>query len=147
MSSNYRIELLNKVGNEAARQISLLMRQHVPNLPELSTAYFKKAINNKSVKIFVALSKKNQIVGIVTMVFYRKVNGIYKAYVEDLLVNIENRRKGIGEALIKKVIQTARKMKINTVHLTSNSCRVGANLLYKKIGFKFYDTNYYKYNL
>jgi len=147
MRGYYKIELLKTVDEKTAHEISSLMKQHVPNLPELSKEYFKKMVNDPRVKIFIALNQENQIIGITTMITYHKVDGIYKAYVEDVVVNENDRRKGIGKALTNKVLETARAMKINTVHLTSHPIRIAANLLYKKMGFKIYGTNYYTYEV
>ncbi len=146
MNSRYKIALLTKVNNKTTREISLLIKQLTNQSPKISLTYLKKVINNKSLKVFIALNKDNKIVGIVTVIFYQKIDGTYKGYVEDLVVDIKERRKGIGEALVKKILKTAKKMGVTTVHLTSNPHRIEANLLYKKLGFKLYKTNYYKYN-
>ena len=147
MRGYYEIKLLKTIDKKTAREISSLMRQHVPNLPELPKEYFEKMVNDPRVKVFIALNKENQIIGITTMITYHKIDGVYKAYIEDVVVNEGDRRKGIGKALTNQVLQTAHAMKINTVHLTSHPIRIAANSLYKKMGFKIYGTNYYTYEL
>ncbi len=144
MRPHYRIELLTEINPQMSTEISLLIKQHTP-AADLSVEYLKKMVSNPSTSIFIA-TNNGHIVGIATMIFYHKLNQ-YKAFVEDVVVDMAHRRKGIGEALIKTIIQKAKDMRLDTIHLTSRPDRIAANILYQKLGFKIYKTNYYKYEI
>lgn len=152
MKKTFKITQLKKINKETVSQICSLMKQLIPQnnyflLNSLSPFWFKKIIKNKSTKIFIALNQYKKIIGIITMISYFKTDGSHKVYVEDFVVDSNYRNKGIGKALIKKVIKTAEKMGANTIELTSNPSRKAANIFYQKIGFKIYETNYYKYQI
>lgn len=83
----------------------------------------------------------------VTLISVPKLEGLIKTWVEDLVVDGKYRRKGIGEMLMKNVLEKAKKLRINSVTLTSRANRVAANALYKKLGFQIHETNYFKIDL
>ena len=83
----------------------------------------------------------------ITIVSYLTLHNTYKTWFEDLFVDESVRRQGIGQALIKQAMSLAKKLKIKVVNFTSRPCRIAANHLYKKLGFKLYQTNHYKYKL
>lgn len=83
----------------------------------------------------------------VTLISVPKLEGLNKTWVEDLVVDETNRRKGIGEALMRRVIEKAKSLNFHSISLTSRASRVAANALYKKLGFHIHKTNYYEYEL
>ena len=69
------------------------------------------------------------------------------ACIESVVVSSKQRGKGLGELLVEHMINEAKKMKVYSIHLTSNPKRVAANNLYQKVGFVRYETNCYVLNL
>ena len=66
------------------------------------------------------------------------------ADIESVVVSSKCRGRGYGKALMAALIETAKKMNVHHIQLTSNPARVAANRLYQVLGFERYETNCYK---
>jgi ribosomal protein S18 acetylase RimI-like enzyme len=86
------------------------------------------------------------IVGILCLTIYRVPTGV-RSIIEDVIVDENARRQGIGEALVRYAIDLAREAGADGVSLTSNPQREAANELYKSMGFELRKTNPYVYRL
>jgi ribosomal protein S18 acetylase RimI-like enzyme len=86
------------------------------------------------------------IVGILSLTVYRVPTGV-RSIIEDVVVDSGMRRRGIGEALVRRAIEVARDAGAEGVALTSNPKREAANLLYQAMGFELRQTNPYYYRL
>lgn len=86
------------------------------------------------------------IAGALCLTVYRVPTGL-RSIVEDVIVDETMRRRGIGEALVRKAIDLARQAGAESVSLTSNPQRQAANKLYQSIGFQLRQTNPYYYRL
>jgi ribosomal protein S18 acetylase RimI-like enzyme len=86
------------------------------------------------------------IVGAATLGVFRTPSGLH-AHVEDVIVDQALRGQGLGEALVKRLLEIAREMGLEGVSLTCNPRREAANRLYRKMGFKEWKTNVYWYGL
>ncbi len=62
-----------------------------------------------------------------------------------MVVDESARGKGIGEALVRRLLELARLKGVRGVSLTSNTNRRSANRLYVRIGFLPGATNLYYY--
>ncbi len=85
------------------------------------------------------------IVGSLTLALFRIPTGL-RAWIEDVVVDQDARRRGVGEALSRAAIERARAVGARTVDLTSRPSREAANRLYQRIGFRQRDTNVYRYS-
>lgn len=88
--------------------------------------------------------KSAPITGVLTLILYRVPTGI-RARIEDVVVDETMRGKGIGEALLRHALNMAREVGANGVTLTSNPKREAANRLYRRLGFRLWQTNLYFY--
>ncbi len=79
---------------------------------------------------FVAEST-NKIVGVVGCIFKHGT-----CYLTHMVVDIEHRQRGIGQALVEKVVEVARDSKAAKVWLNTVQFLKEAISLYKKNGFK-----------
>ena len=66
------------------------------------------------------------------------------ASIEHIVVSEDYRGQGLGEMLMRRMLTDVRTLAPITLHLTSNSQRVAANQLYRKLGFVKKDTNFYE---
>jgi ribosomal protein S18 acetylase RimI-like enzyme len=124
------------------RLIPQLTKAPVPTRDEL-----QKLIDSPSVLILArAGGVDGEIVGAGTLGVFRTPSGVH-AHVEDIIVDESMRGQGIGEALVNHLLEIARQMGLNGVSLTCNPRRVAANRLYRKMGFKKWETNVYWYEL
>ena len=105
-------------------------------------------LNTEGATLLIARDpdERGQIVGILSLTVYHVPTGT-RAIVEDVVVDEDHRRMGIGEALVRHSIELAREAGANGVSLTSNPQRVAANQLYLSMGFELRKTNAYFYKL
>lgn len=97
--------------------------------------------------LIVARHKETaRIVGMATLIAYQKLE--YRVgIVEDVVVNPEYRGNGIGRALMKEVLRSARGAGLHHLSLTSSPERVEAIALYESLGFKKRDTYSFRLKL
>jgi ribosomal protein S18 acetylase RimI-like enzyme len=84
--------------------------------------------------------RDEQLMGAVVVYTLPTLSGIH-GHVEDLVVGLEHRHKGIGQALMQAVIDLARNKGWDHVEMTCNPKRVEALALYEKLGFVRRKTN------
>ncbi len=122
-------------------------------IPQLSSSYappsiqdLEQIVSSPCSSFLVArdINQNSKIVGSLTLVLYRIPTGI-RAWIEDVVVDIDERKKGIGEALNRFAIDYASKRGAHSINLTSHPNRKAANRLYRDLGFKQLETNVYRY--
>ena len=106
----------------------------------------KKLVNSESSTLLVAYRDRyeDQIVGALCLTIYRVPTGL-RSLREDVIVDENARRQGIGEALVSYAIDLAKEAGADGVSLTSNPQRQAANQLYQSMGFELRKTNPYFY--
>ena len=85
------------------------------------------------------------IVGAGALGVYRVPTGV-RAVIEDVVVDEGSRGLGLGEALMRGLLNLAKKLGARGVSLTSNSSRLAANRLYLRMGFGLRHTNCYYFD-
>ena len=65
-----------------------------------------------------------------------------QAVVEDMIVDVEYRGRGLGRMLMEELISRAREDGVEVMELTTNPKREAANILYQKVGFVIHPTNH-----
>lgn len=105
-------------------------------------------IKSESSALLVAREpdEKSPIAGILCLSIYRVPTGL-RSIIEDVIVDENMRRRGIGEALVQEAIELARHAGAEGISLTSNPGRAAANHLYQSMGFELRQTNPYFYKL
>ena len=122
-------------------EINKLLSALSENISSCTPDLLQRIVGNPTVEIWVA-KHEGHIVGIGELALVLKLEGI-SAYIEDVVVAIPERGKGIGTLIMKKLIERARVHGAQEIHLTSRPDRVAANKLYKKLGFEMRATNAY----
>jgi ribosomal protein S18 acetylase RimI-like enzyme len=92
---------------------------------------------------YVVACVENKVVGI-SGIHFLKTGIRSKGFIEDVVVDRNYRGRGIGILLSKKLIEIAKDKNLDCIDLTSSPNRKEANMLYKKLGFKTKETNYYR---
>ncbi|HOG06088.1 MAG TPA: GNAT family N-acetyltransferase [Paludibacter sp.] len=111
-----------------------------------SEDYLKNMLASGHSHLFVAVLEDNNIAGMLTLVEYSVPTG-KKLWIEDVVVDISQRGKGLGKQLLLHAIQFAKTRNAKTIILTSRPHRIAANKLYQRIGFIQRETNVYAYSL
>jgi ribosomal protein S18 acetylase RimI-like enzyme len=142
----YSIERVDTATQELVEALALLMPQ-LTKAPALTLPQLAQLIASPSVLLVArAPGASNPVVGMGTLGIFRTPSGQH-AHIEDVIVDESFRGKGLGQAIVNALLQTAREMGFNGVSLTCNPRRVAANQLYQKMGFKKWETNVYWYGL
>lgn len=139
------VERVTIYTDELLSTIQLLMSQVSSWQTPISKEYLQKILTEKSVYIFI-VRDGDGIVGTATLVVAPVPSKVI-GWVEDVVVNQHARGKGYGEALMVELINTAKKLEVDQLKLTSNEKRVAAHNLYKKMKFEILDTRVFELDL
>lgn len=108
----------------------------------LSESYFKELIASENSHLFLLLAE-GKAAGMVTVGIYKNPTGT-KAWIEDVVVDVDCRGKGWGRFIMQHAISFAEAQGADSLMLTSRPSRVAANQLYRSLGFEQRETNVYK---
>lgn len=137
------IKEITETSTQLYSEIKILLAQLTSTPIQFSMNDFSEIVNSKKSILFGAFIN-NDLVGILTLVLLHIPTG-KNGRIEDVVVNKNFRRKGIGKALTLKAINKGNELSLNKLFLTSNPSRIEANQLYLKIGFQLRETNSYFY--
>jgi ribosomal protein S18 acetylase RimI-like enzyme len=138
------IEIATSSTPELVEALARLLPQ-LSSSPPPDAAALEEIIAQPNNALFVA-RVEGRIVGSLLLAMFRAPSGL-KAWIEDVVVDLEARGHGVGEALNLAAIDVARGWGAKSVSLTSRPSREAANRLYLRIGFEVRNTNIYRYVL
>ena len=110
--------------------------------PKKALENIRHLLKNRDASLLV-VRDGSEIAGMATLFVLQKIPKRV-ASVEDVIVSGSYRGRGIGEKLMKAIIQEAKRRGVSSIYLTSRPSRVAANKLYSKLGFKKRETNVYR---
>ena len=142
------VETVSEVTKELHQVLQgLIPKLGVHKLPP-SMQELRDLIESKSSRLLIARDpdESGPIVGMLCLTIYRVPTGL-RSIIEDMVVDRDSRRKGIGQGLVQHAIELAREAGAGNVSLSSNPGREAANLLYQSMGFQVRQTNPYIYKL
>lgn len=137
------IEKVTHVDTNLVSVFKRLLPQLTSKDTNLTIEELEKVIDQKETYLFIA-KEGDEILGTLTLQFYQIPTG-KKAWIEDVIVDLQARGKGVGTALIWHAMQIASNEGAEKVDLTSHSDRKAANKLYQKMGFRIRESNVYRY--
>lgn len=68
-------------------------------------------------------------------------------FVESVVVKSDCRGRHLGRRIMEHLINEAKRLGVQRLHLTSRPSRVAANALYQSLGFEQHETNCYKMDI
>jgi ribosomal protein S18 acetylase RimI-like enzyme len=126
-----------------ARAMAELIPQVSESAPLPSEDELKAIVSSPVTRLLLARDEAGSIVGTLTLVVFRIPTGV-GAWIEDVVVDEQARRQGVGEALMTAAIQLAEESGARHLNLTSRPDREAANRLYRRLGFDHRETNVYR---
>jgi len=138
-----RVEVVDRVSDELLDAFQRLIPQLTNKTPPARTG-LNALVKSESSTLLVARADDSTIVGALSLTVYRVPTGV-RSIIEDVVVDAAARRKGIGEAMMRRALEIAREKGAAHVTLTSNPGREAANRMYLRLGFKKRETNAYIY--
>lgn len=127
----------NGIHNSDLGELNKLLREFSPAAQELRMEDVRAIAQDDF--MFVARQDGQEIVGMTTLIVYRKPTGLV-GVVEDVIVTERWRGKDVGKELMETLIRVAKSRKLKHLFLTSNQQRVAAHGLYRSLGFEVKDT-------
>jgi ribosomal protein S18 acetylase RimI-like enzyme len=140
----YAIEQVREVTTDVLDALNRLLAQLSSDM-SLDPEHLARVIENPNTYVFIARAGKGDIVGTTSLAIFAIPTGT-RAWIEDVVVDENNRGQGIATALVDAAIAAAQNRGARTVDLTSRPARREANRLYEKRGFVRRDTNVWRYN-
>ena len=141
-----RVEIAEEVTDQLMEAMARLVPQLSSSNPAPTREQLNEMLSSPAITLLLARNDMDQIVGSLTLAMFRIPTGL-RAWIEDVIVDGNQRGRGIGELLTRQALMIAREAGATTVDLTSRPSREAANRLYQRIGFERRETNVYRYHL
>ncbi len=140
-----KFEELKNVTTKALEEMNILLPQLSKNAKPLTYASLLEVIQDSAATLLV-VKDGVRIIGTGTLLVFHNPIGKW-ASLQDVIIDEAYRRQGLGEKLMKHMIDLAREHRVGGIELTSKPERVAGNKLYQKLGFKHHETNVYRLTL
>ncbi len=136
--------------NDVTKEISKAFQRLIPQLTQnTNPPTFDELVSmGKSPNSYVFLAfesdSEKRIIGSATLAVFQTPTG-WHGWIEDVIVDQDARRQGVGQALTRACIEKAEGLGLKEVNLTSRPTRKAANALYQAMGFEKRQTNVYRF--
>lgn len=140
------VERVRRATPELHRALCHLLPQLSSSAPPLESEHLEEIAASPATVLLVARGADGAICGTTTLALFRVPTGL-RALVEDVVVDVAARGRGVGRALVEEALRVAAEHGARSVDLTSRPERVSANRLYERLGFVRRETNVYRYLL
>jgi len=136
-----RVEVVREATEEIQAALVRLLPQLNPTLPVPDMARLKRLVADPAVTLLVAKDGED-IVGTTTVIVYTTPFWI-KARLDEVVVDVDARGKGVGEALVKAALDVGRAKGAQVAELQSGrgEMRQAAHRLYERLGFAVRDSD------
>lgn len=136
---------LTEVGESELGDINTLLSELSRNKKVVDADVLSRVLASQDTEVWVA-KENGRILGMATLFLIHRISGSV-GHVDDVVVSPDTQGKGIGRALMEKIIERAKERGMRGLDLTSRPSRVAANALYQKLGFEKRETNPYRMKL
>lgn len=144
----FKVEILKKADSKTLKELNHLTSQlglsATPPKP-MSLVYLKQMLAQKDFYL-LAVRHRGVVIASLTAYISKLPTGTI-AEADDLVVDAPYRALGLGRVLMEKAIEIAKKHKAKHISHRTNPKRADANKLYRAMGFKQLETNFYRINL
>ena len=139
------IEQVTEVSDELVQAFERLVPQLTAFSAPPTRADLEEMLSSRASSLLAARPEPGgPILGVLTLVIFRTPTGLH-AWIEDVVVEEGERRRGIGAALAQAGLERAARLGAKTVKLTSRPARESAIRLYQRLGFVRRNTDLYEY--
>lgn len=133
------VKVIKKFDKKVFSDVSELLFDWWKKKHTLKISDFKNVLKRD---YLICVFDGNKVVGITTLVPVQKLSN-FRGSIEHVIVNKNYRGQGLGKLLMKHALKLSKKLKMQSVSLTCDPKNVAASALYKKMGFKLENTNFY----
>ena len=129
------------------QQVNSLLHLLSPSTKDIDADRLTSLIREDRLCLFVTEDENGTIVGILTLCICPTL-AKDKLWIEDVVVDLSQRGKGIGRSLVQEAVAHARSLAPGSrLYLTSNPSRQAARALYASEGFEQYETGVFRIQL
>lgn len=148
MENEIKIVEITEMSQEVLDAFTVLIPQLSSSAAIPAWEELDDLIRSKASILLAALdpAQSDKIVGSMTLAVFRLPTGV-RSWIEDVVVDGNERGRGIGEKLVRAAVERARREGAKTVDLTSRPSREAANRLYRRCGFETRETNIYRFTI
>lgn len=136
---NIKVLTKSDLNSSIQSQISKLFMQLSPKKKQVD---LKDIMLPENPMILVYCEDRGKVLGMASLCHYKVVSG-NKGWIEDVVVDNDQRGRGIGKQLIETLIEVGNKMHLSEILLFTEDHRVDAIRLYTKLGFKLKESRIY----
>lgn len=137
------IELVTESSDELVEAMNRLLPQLSSSARELDAEQVSALVEQPNLYLFI-YRQDGIIRGMLSLATFTIPTGL-RAWIEDVVVEIEARGHGAGQALVEAACEHGVKIGAKSIDLTSRPSREAANRLYRRCGFEMRETNVYRY--
>lgn len=141
-SDNVSVERLTNASVSAVDDLVVLGRELHQDERSTTLSELEAIVHDKNI-ILMVVRDTDRIIGMATLYVIQKI-GRRNGLLEDVIVSAQYRGQGLGERLMRVIIDMAKENSVGSITLTSRSIRVAAHKLYEKLGFKKRETDVFK---
>ena len=135
--------------NEVARLFDLY-RQFYECEPDLELAreFIAARISNGESTIFIAVGPGNEVMGFTQLYpSFCSVEAVMILILYDLYVDANHRKSGVGEALMNRATEHARRCGAARIDLLTDKTNLAGQSLYEKLGYVRTNQDFFAYSL
>ena len=140
------VEVATHVDDALVDAVERLVPQLSTSTPPPTRVELEVIVAGPSTMLLLARTSGGSVVGMLTLAIFRIPTGV-RAWIEDVVVDVDARGQGVGEALTREAVRIAGTHGARTVELTSRPAREAANRLYQRLGFERRDTNVFRFSI
>ena len=144
MQAEPRYEQLLRATPRMVRDINRLLKQLSAKSPPVTLPLLESILLQQNLFLLGAFDERGKLLGMAS-IYFEDLLARKTAWIEDVVVDMSARGKGIGKALVIKLLELAQIRGASEINLTSRPERKEANLLYEKLGFVKRETNVYRF--
>ena len=146
-SSTMKTYLVKELDTKQLQQVDSLLHLLSPSTRQIDADRLTRLIQEDRLCLFVTEDEDGTIVGILSLCICPTL-AKDKLWIEDVVVDLSQRGKGIGRSLVQEAVSHARTLAPGSrLYLTSNPSRQAARALYASQGFKEYETGVFRIEL
>jgi len=139
-----RIETVRSITPELVESFARLLPQQSRGARHPTAQQLAAVVEVPTNTLLIARDDAGAIVGTLTLMLLVTPGATF-GFVEDVVVDVESRGHGIGEALVRECLRLGAEQGAERIELHSANFRQAAIRLYQRVGFKKFETNVWRF--
>ena len=139
-----RIEAVTSITPELVETFAHLLPQQTLGARHPTAEQLAAVVEVPTNTLLIARDDRGAIVGTLTLMLLLTPGATF-GFVEDVVVDVAARGRGIGEALVRECLRLAAEQGAERIELHSGNHRQAAIRLYQRVGFKKFETNVWRF--